>query len=214
MLDVDAVRELVPQLNTDDVLGATFCPIEGYATPEAVVQGYAAAARRLGARIKVGTRAVEILTDSAGIAGVRTPTETISTRTVVIAAGVGSAQLAAPLGFELPVHGEARTMYYSGTSGCVPTSSPLVVDFSTSFYFHSEGPGLVFGGREATLEELSEPAVHRLPTHRRRHHRVVVVGLLRRQSRPQRDHRAGPDARRALRHRLLRPRVHAVTRRR
>lgn len=164
VLDAGAVREMVPQLNTEDVIAATFCPIEGYATPESVVQGYATAARRMGARIKVGTPVEEILTDSEGIAGVRTASETIRTRTVVIAAGVGSAQLASPLGFELPVHGEPRTMYYSGTPHCLPRSSPLVVDFSTSFYFHSEGPGLVFGGREATLEELSEPAVHRLPT--------------------------------------------------
>ncbi len=37
------------------------------------------------------------------------------------------------------------------------------VDFSTSFYFHREGPGLAFGGREQTLEELAVPAARRLP---------------------------------------------------
>ncbi len=163
VLDVAAVREMVPQLNTDDVLGATFCPLEGYAAPEAVVQGYARAARRMGAKIQVGTRVVEILTDADGISGVRTASGTISTRTVVIAAGVGSTELAAMVDFELPVHGEARTVYYSSAGLGIPQPSPLVVDFSSSFYFHSEGSGLVFGGREATLEELSEPAVHRLP---------------------------------------------------
>lgn len=163
ILDVDAVREMVPPMYVDDLVGATFCPWEGFAAPEAVVQGYASAARRLGAKVQVGSPVVEILTDGAGVSGVRLAGETISTRSVVIAAGVGSADLARPLGFELPVHGEARTIFYSSQSADVPASSPLVVDFSTSFYFHREGAGLVFAGRQSDLEELSEPATHRLP---------------------------------------------------
>ena len=35
-------------LALDDVLAATFCPLDGHASPEAVVQGYAAGARALG----------------------------------------------------------------------------------------------------------------------------------------------------------------------
>jgi sarcosine oxidase, subunit beta len=164
LLDVDAVRDLVPPLHVDDLVGATFCPWEGFAAPEAVVQGYAAEARRLGAKVQVGSPVLEILTDGAGVCGVRLEGETISTRSVVIAAGVGSADLAGPLDFELPVHGEARTIFYSSQGADVPASSPLVVDFSTSFYFHREGAGLVFAGRESDLEELSVPATHRLPT--------------------------------------------------
>ena len=43
-------------------------------------------------------------------------------------------------------------------------SAPLVVDFSTGFYFHREGAGLVFAGRESDPAELGEPATHRLPS--------------------------------------------------
>lgn len=163
LLDVDAVRGMVPQLNTEDLVGATFCPLEGYAAPEAVVHGYAAAARRLGATIRTGTPAVEILTDAVGVCGVRTAGETISTRAVVVAAGIHSGGLTRPLHFDLPVHGEARTIFYSNSDLGVSQSGPLVVDFTTSFYFHREGAGLVFAGRQRDPAELSEPAVHRLP---------------------------------------------------
>ena len=37
------------------------------------------------------------------------------------------------------------------------------MDFTTGFYFHSEGPGLVFGGREQTLDAIAEHAALRLP---------------------------------------------------
>jgi sarcosine oxidase subunit beta len=47
--------------------------------------------------------------------------------------------------------------------GGLPERLPLTIDFSTGFYFHREGPGLVFGGREQSLEALAEPATRRLP---------------------------------------------------
>ena len=163
ILDTEQVRDHVPQLNVDDVVGGAFCPWEGYASPEAVVAGYAGAARRLGARTRTGMQVLEILTDAEGVCGVRTANDTISTRTVVIAAGVGSRELTAPLGFELPVHGEARTIFYGNDSLGISSNAPLVVDFSTGFYFHREGSGLVFAGRESDPAELIEPAAHRLP---------------------------------------------------
>ena len=46
----DAVR-MVPILNVEDVLGCTFCPTDGVASPADVTSGYAAAARRNGARL-------------------------------------------------------------------------------------------------------------------------------------------------------------------
>jgi sarcosine oxidase subunit beta len=157
------VRDLAPQVNADDLVGGTFCPWEGYAAPEAAVQGYAAAARRLGAKTQVGSRVNEILTDSYGVRAVRTAEETIETRVVVVAAGVASGELTRPLEFDLPVHGEARTIFYSSSDLGIGPTAPLTVDFSTGFYFHREGSGLVFAGRESDPAELSEPATHRLP---------------------------------------------------
>lgn len=163
VLDVDAVREMAPQVNADDLVGGTFCPWEGYAAPEAAVQGFAAAARRLGAKTMVGTRVLEILTDADGVCGVRTADATIASRVVIVAAGIGSGELTRPLGFDLPVHGEARTIFYSSTDLGIAANSPLTVDFSSGFYFHREGSGLVFAGRESDPAELSEPATQRLP---------------------------------------------------
>ncbi len=40
---------------------------------------------------------------------------------------------------------------------------PLTIDFTTSFYFHGEGPGVAFGGREQTLDEVAPHIEARLP---------------------------------------------------
>jgi sarcosine oxidase subunit beta len=66
-------------------------------------------------------------------------------------------------GFELPVEGEQRHMWFCPEDGGLPERLPLTIDFTTSFYFHREGPGLVFGGKEQSLEEVAEHAMRRLP---------------------------------------------------
>lgn len=159
----DEAAAIVPGLETSDLLAATFCPIDGYATPEAVVQGYAAAARSGGARIRQGDPATGIDVEGGRVTGVATPRGRIATATVVCAAGAWSGEVASLAGVDLPVRGERRFMHYTPESGGLPRSLPLTVDFSTGFYFHSEGPGLVFGGREEALDDIAEHAMHRLP---------------------------------------------------
>jgi sarcosine oxidase subunit beta len=156
--------ELVPQLATEDLVGATFCPSDGFATPEALVQGYATAARRRGVTVRQGERAVRIVTEHGRVQAVLTERgELIATSTVVCAAGTGSRAIAATADVDLPVSAERRRIYFSSHSGGIAGDVPLTVDFATGFYFHREGPGLLFGGRELVAEELMVPAMRRLP---------------------------------------------------
>jgi glycine/D-amino acid oxidase-like deaminating enzyme len=163
-LSPDDAGALVPQLVTQDLVGATFCPSDGYATPEAVVQGYATAARRRGVTIRQGERAARIITTHGRVEAVQTERgERIDTPVVICAAGTGSRTIAATAGVELPVSGQRRRIFFSSQSGGIARDVPLTVDFASGFYFHREGPGLLFGGRELTAEELMAPATHRLP---------------------------------------------------
>ncbi len=66
-------------------------------------------------------------------------------------------------GIEIPVDGEARWMFFSPENGGLGDDLPLTIDFATGFYTHREGPGIVFGGREAELEDIAVHALHRLP---------------------------------------------------
>jgi len=163
-LSPDEARELVPQVVTEDLVGATFCPSDGYATPEALVQGYATAARRSGVTIRQHERVTRVITAHGRVEGVQTERgERIATRTVICAAGTGSRAIAATAGVDLPVSAERRRIFFSSHSGAIAPDVPLTVDFASGFYFHREGPGILFGGRELTAEELMAPATHRLP---------------------------------------------------
>jgi sarcosine oxidase, subunit beta len=151
----DEVLELVPQLAVDDVLAATFCPRDGYATPEAVVQWYAR-----GLDVRQGCAATRVVVRAGRVESVETTAGPIATGTVVCCAGVWSREIAATAGVSLPVEGEARTMWFTPHDGGLPERLPLTIDFATGFYFHREGPGIAFGGRD---DSVFEPAVHRLP---------------------------------------------------
>lgn len=163
LLSVQGALDRVPQLDGEGLMGATFCPLEGYATPESVVQGYASAARRRGVKVRQGGRVDRIVTANGRVTGVDIGEEHVSAPAVVCAAGVGSHPVAATAGIDLPVTAEARRIFFSKESGKVADGVPLTVDFATGFYFHREGPGLVFGGREFQPEDLMAPAVRRLP---------------------------------------------------
>jgi len=157
-LSVAEALEIVPQLDPDGLLAATFCDLDGYATPETVVQWYAR-----GLNVQQGCPATAIEVSGGRVVAVETPKGRIATGTVVCCAGAWSAEVAATAGIELPVKGEPRWMFFTPEDGGLPERLPLTIDFTTSFYFHREGPGLVFGGREQTLEELAVPASRRLP---------------------------------------------------
>ena len=152
--------EIVPQLKVSDLLAATYCARDGYATPEAVVQHYA---RESGATIRQGCAATGIAVHGGRIVGVETAEGRIETDTVVCCAGVWSREVGALAGVALPVEGEARSMWFTPQDGGLPERVPLTIDFSSGFYFHREGPGLAFGGRERALEEVAEAAARRLP---------------------------------------------------
>lgn len=154
---------IVPGVAVDDVLAATFCPKDGYATPESAVQGYAQAAARGGARIVQGCAASRIILDRGRVVGVETAAGTIATERVVLTAGVWSKDLAATVGVEIPVEPMKRHVWFTDQDDQLPRELPLVIDFTTGFYFHREGQRILFGGRHPTIDELAPEALERLP---------------------------------------------------
>jgi sarcosine oxidase subunit beta len=153
-------QEIVPQLSLDGLLAATYCARDGYATPEALVQHYATAS---GATVLQGCPLTGIDVRGDRIVGVVTPSGTVATETVVCCAGIWSKDVGALAGVTLPVEGEARSMWFTPQDGGLPERLPLTIDFSSGFYFHREGPGIAFGGRERALEEVADTVARRLP---------------------------------------------------
>lgn len=176
MLSAAEAGALSPMANVSDVVAASFCPRDGHCDPSSVVLGYANAARAMGAKVVQNCPVTGIDVEDGQITGVRTARGTVRTRIVVDVAGAWSPQIAAMVGVDLPVTPVRRPIWYTEPMPDRPSPMPMTIDFTTGFYFHSEGPGVLFGmadpdqipGFDAPLtdgwlERVGEVASHRAP---------------------------------------------------
>lgn len=151
MLTAEEAARLAPVTSTSDVLAAAFHAGDGHCTPEAVVLGYATAARDLGACVETGVGVTGIDVTGGEITAVRTSTgQAVRTSTVVVAAGPWSGLVAQMAGQDLPVTPLRRQIVVTeplppSVAALAPPSIPMTIDASTTFYLHREGPGMLMG---------------------------------------------------------------------
>lgn len=145
MVTPGRVQELCPLLSVGDVLAGAFSPSDGYATPDSVVQGYAAGARATGATLATDAEILNIVVEDGKIQAVVTSAGTIETGAVICATGAWSRALGALAGVDLPVTPLRRQILFTDALADLPERLPMTIDFATSFYFHREGPGVLMG---------------------------------------------------------------------
>jgi sarcosine oxidase subunit beta len=141
----EEAKEICPLLAGDDILAASYCATDAHATPEGVVLGYADGARAHGAHIAVRTPVEAIDVVDGVIRGVRTAQGTVTTGTVICAAGAWSRSAGEMAGVELDVTPLRRQVLFTAPMPDLPAKLPLTIDFATGFYFHREGRGLLTG---------------------------------------------------------------------
>jgi sarcosine oxidase, subunit beta len=145
MLTAAETRALCPLLAGEDIVAGAFSPDDGHVTPEAVVHGYAHGARSLGAQLRVGCEVTGIQAAGGEISAVDTTHGSVSTGTVICAAGAWSRRCGQMAGVDLPVTPLRRQVLFTEPLDGLPAALPFTIDFTSSFYFHREGPGLLLG---------------------------------------------------------------------
>jgi glycine/D-amino acid oxidase-like deaminating enzyme len=144
MLSAGEAAARSPYVASDDLLGAAFHARDGICSPDGVVQGYATAARRLGAELRTGVTVSAIEADEGGVRAVVTDAGRVTTGSVVCVAGAWSEALAATAGVHLPVTPLKRQIVVTGPLAD-PRPTPMTIDAASTFYFHREGPGMLMG---------------------------------------------------------------------
>ncbi|WP_246179016.1 NAD(P)/FAD-dependent oxidoreductase [Actinomadura decatromicini] len=145
MVSAAEARRLSPLVDAGGLLGAAFSPDDGHCTPESVVLGYATGARRHGATIRTHCEVLGIETDGGEVTAVETSRGRIATSAVVCAAGPWSAAVGRMAGVDLPVEPLRRQIVFTEPIPGLPRPVPMTIDFTTTFYFHGEGEGLMLG---------------------------------------------------------------------
>jgi sarcosine oxidase subunit beta len=145
-LDAREAEQLAPGLSADGVVAATFCQRDGIADPNGVTMGFAKTAQALGVSVERDAEVTGINVVAGRVAAVETTRGTIETHIVVNAAGPHARVVGRMAGVDVPVDPIRRHIFIAaGESMRVPSSHIMVIDFETTFYFHREGAGLLFG---------------------------------------------------------------------
>lgn len=145
MLTPQQVAARWPWLTTSDLVGATYCPTDGYGNPHEVTQAFAACARQGGAVFLEGTSVSAVTRKGPRIISVETNRGTFSPNIVIGCAGAWSGELGRMIGVEIPVQPLRRMCFTSAPFDGIPHNAPMIIEAGSTFHFRPEGPGFMFG---------------------------------------------------------------------
>ncbi|WP_342642390.1 GcvT family protein [Rhodoligotrophos ferricapiens] len=142
------IKERLPHLNIDGVVGGVFLPNDGQINPIDATQAFAAGARQKGAKIFENTRVDRVLVENGRAVGVATPEGEIRADKVVIAAGMWSRDLAKPLGVHLPLHAAEHFYIVTEAIADLPRDMPVTRIPDEYAYYKEDAGKLLLGAFE------------------------------------------------------------------
>jgi sarcosine oxidase subunit beta len=145
--DHDALLDIIPALNPKGLIGGTFSPGDGNASPLRSALAFERQAKAHGAVFNYHETVTEVLSSTNGrVCGVRTDKGTYHAGVVVNAAGPWAREVAALAGVEAPVQPDSHE---AGISEPVaPFLEPMLVDIrpaqgSANYYFYQHYTGQI-----------------------------------------------------------------------
>jgi sarcosine oxidase subunit beta len=139
------VLRFVPGTRIDDLLGAMYCPDDGYCNPYGIATGYLSRARELGVRLKRLTPATGMRMSGGRVTAVETPAGVFHCDVLVNAAGPWAGQVGELAGLHIPVTPYRRCIYMTEPFPSLPPDIPLTIDVGSDFYMRKEGQKILFG---------------------------------------------------------------------
>lgn len=150
LISADEAKERFPLMSTEGVVGAAWLPTDGYLDPSQLTFALADGARKGGADIFTSARVTGIDVRRGRVRRVLTERGDIAAETVVIAAGMFSAEVGRLAGVRIPIvpmsHEYVVTQPFRERDPANPL--PTMRDPDLLIYFREEGGGLVMGGYE------------------------------------------------------------------
>lgn len=178
-VDCDQIKQLLPGMNCEDILGGSFGERDGFIDPLAVMQGFTEGALRNGTRLKTDAPVLSIKTRNGRVTGVVTDRGDIACDRAVLCTGAWAKELAATAGIDLPVEPMRRQIVWARSAELLPAGMPMVIDLGTGFHFRpcknsehelmfaypdpDESPSFCTDLDDAFVEKIRERARQRAP---------------------------------------------------
>ncbi len=142
------VKRMWPLMDTSDLIGASWLPTDGQASPSDITQSLAKGARMHGAKIVEGVTVTGFRMDGRRITHVQTNQGEIACEKVVNCGGMWARQLGAMAGVAVPLHPVKHQYIITEKIAGLSPDAPTLRDPDRRTYFKEEVGGLVMGGYE------------------------------------------------------------------
>jgi len=139
----EKLAQRLPQCNLDGFVGATYGPDEGTMDPHAVLMGFRAKAKSLGAEY-ITDEVVEVTTETAAVTGVKLASgKALTAKVVLNCAGAWAGQIAKTAGVDIPVVPVKRQVFVVDPK-VKQESLPRLTVLPSGLYIARETGGMLF----------------------------------------------------------------------
>jgi sarcosine dehydrogenase len=161
LLSPAEVKAMWPLMETSDLVGASFLPSDGQASPSDITQSLARGARMHGARIVEGVAVTGFEIHAGRVAAVLTTAGRVACEKVVNCGGQWARQIGARAGVSVPLQPVKHQYVITDRIPGLASDVPTLRDPDRLTYFKEEVGGLVMGGYEPnpvawTLDDVPE----------------------------------------------------------
>lgn len=148
LLSPQEAKAKFPLMQVDDLVGASWLPTDGQASPSDITQSLAKGARMHGARIFENVRVTGFDMKDGCILAVKTDKGDIACEKVVNCAGQWARQIGVMAGINVPLQPVKHQYVITEKIDGLSSDAPTIRDPDRRTYFKEEVGGLSFGGYE------------------------------------------------------------------
>jgi sarcosine oxidase subunit beta len=150
-VDVEKIKELIPGISEDGLLGGTYSPEDGNASPLLSLHSFFRKSRDYGAIYHFNEKVIDVKRENNHIVGVKTDKTTYKTRHVINAAGAHAKEIGNMVDLDIPVEPESHEAGI--TEPVKKFFTPMIVDIrpcfdsvcgdSKNYYFYQNKEGKI-----------------------------------------------------------------------
>ncbi|HHX79146.1 MAG TPA: FAD-binding oxidoreductase [Acholeplasmataceae bacterium] len=174
-LNKEEAKKIVPHLNLDSFISATYCETDGHLNPFTITDAYYQAAKRMGVKFYFHEEVLDIIVNDGIIEKVITDKKEIFTNNVINAAGGHANVIAEKVGINAFVYPERHEILV--TEPIEDMQGPMVMSFGKNIYCQqvphgsfligrttpNEPPGINIESSWQFLDEMSKTVCEILP---------------------------------------------------
>ncbi|MFX1379011.1 MAG: NAD(P)/FAD-dependent oxidoreductase [Promethearchaeota archaeon] len=150
-IDREKIKELVPGINNNGLLGGTYSPQDGNASPLLSLHSFFRHSKNFGATYQFNEKVINILREKNRVVGVKTTKATYKTRSIINAAGAHAREIGSMINLDISVEPESHE---AGITEPVKNFfTPMIVDIrpckdekcgdSKNYYFYQNKEGKI-----------------------------------------------------------------------